>query len=67
MLATILKSRIATDVTIAIMRAFVKMRHFTFTYEDIVNITPAYVNRMIFNIISILIEPLAKLVFRLRM
>ncbi|MCH7763903.1 MAG: hypothetical protein IIB95_09195 [Candidatus Marinimicrobia bacterium] len=37
MLATILKSRIATDVTIAIMRAFVKMRHFTLTYENIVN------------------------------
>ncbi len=36
MLATILKSSIATKVTVAIMRAFVKMRHFTLTYEDIV-------------------------------
>lgn len=37
MLATILKSDIATEVTVAIMRAFVKMRHFALTYEDIVN------------------------------
>jgi len=37
MLATILKSKIATDVTIAIMQAFVQMRHFALTYEDIVN------------------------------
>lgn len=37
MLATILKSKIATDVTVAIMRAFVKMRSFALTYEDIVN------------------------------
>jgi len=37
MLATILKSKIATDVTVAIMRAFVKMRHFALNYEDIVN------------------------------
>ena len=37
MLATILKSKIATDVTIAIMRVFVQMRHFALTYEDIVN------------------------------
>lgn len=36
MLATILKSDIATEVTVAIMRAFVKMRHFALTYEDIV-------------------------------
>jgi hypothetical protein len=36
MLATILKSKIATDVTIAIMRAFVQMRHFALTYGDIV-------------------------------
>ena len=37
MLATILKSEIATQVTVAIMRAFVKMRHFALGYEDIVN------------------------------
>ena len=37
MLATILKSKIARDVTIAIMQAFVQMRHFALTYEDIVN------------------------------
>ena len=36
MLATILKSKTATDVTIAIMRAFVQMRHFALTYGDIV-------------------------------
>jgi len=37
MLATIIKSKIATEITVAIMRAFVKMRHFALTYEDIVN------------------------------
>ena len=37
MLATILKSKIATDITVSIMRAFVKMRSFALTYEDIVN------------------------------
>lgn len=37
MLATILKSPIATNVTVAIMRAFVKMRNFALTYEDIVH------------------------------
>ncbi len=36
MLATILKSKKATDVTIAIMRAFVQIRHFALTYGDIV-------------------------------
>lgn len=36
MLATILKSKTATKVTVAIMRAFVKLRHFALTYEDIV-------------------------------
>ena len=36
MLATILKSKTATDVTIAIMHAFVQMRHFALTYGDIV-------------------------------
>jgi phage regulator Rha-like protein len=36
MLATILKSPIATQVTIAIMRAFVTMRHFSLTYGQIV-------------------------------
>jgi Mg2+ and Co2+ transporter CorA len=37
MLATILKSKTAADVTVAIMRAFVKMRNFALTYEDIVH------------------------------
>ena len=37
MLATILKSKTAIDVTIAIMRAFVKMRNFALTYEQIVD------------------------------
>lgn len=37
MLATILKSKTATDVTISIMRAFVKMRSFALTYEQIVD------------------------------
>ena len=37
MLATILKSKIATDVTVAIMRAFVKMRQFSLTYDEIVD------------------------------
>ncbi len=37
MLATILKSKTAIDVTIAIMRAFVKMRKFALTYEQIVD------------------------------
>jgi hypothetical protein len=37
MLATILKSKTAIDVTIAIMRAFVKMRSFALTYEQIVD------------------------------
>lgn len=36
MLATILKSPIATQVTVAIMRAFVSMRSFAFTYGQIV-------------------------------
>jgi hypothetical protein len=36
MLATILKSSTATKITVAIMRAFVKLRHFAFTYEDII-------------------------------
>jgi hypothetical protein len=36
MLATILKSHIAAQVTIAIMRAFVAMRHFSLTYGQIV-------------------------------
>ena len=36
MLATILKSKIATKVTVAIMRAFVKLRHFAFSYYEIV-------------------------------
>ena len=29
-------SKTATDITVAIMRAFVKMRNFALTYEDIV-------------------------------
>lgn len=36
MLATILKSPVATQVTVAIMRAFVSMRHFALTYGQIV-------------------------------
>ena len=35
MLATILKSKVATDVTINIMRTFTKMREFAFNYKDI--------------------------------
>ena len=37
MLATILKSKTATDVTISIMRAFVKMRSFSLTYAQVVD------------------------------
>jgi hypothetical protein len=37
MLATILKSPVATQITLTIMRAFVKMRHFALNYEDIVS------------------------------
>ncbi len=36
MLATILKSPVATKVTVAIMRAFVSMRHFALSYGQIV-------------------------------
>lgn len=36
MLATVLKSKIATDVTINIMRTFTKMREFSLSYKDIV-------------------------------
>ncbi|WP_428025632.1 ORF6N domain-containing protein [Arcobacter sp.] len=36
MLATVLKSKVATDVTINIMRTFTKLREFAFTYKDIV-------------------------------
>lgn len=36
MLATVLKSKVATDVTINIMRTFTKLREFTVTYKDIV-------------------------------
>ena len=36
MLATILKSPVATQVTVAIMRAFVSMRQFALTYGQIV-------------------------------
>ncbi len=36
MLATILKSKIATEVTINIMRTFTKMREFALNYKDIV-------------------------------
>ncbi len=35
MLATILKSKIATEVTINIMRTFTKMREFALNYDDI--------------------------------
>lgn len=37
MLATILKSKVATDVTINIMRTFTKMREFALNYKDIAN------------------------------
>jgi len=36
MLATVLKSKIATDVTLNIMRTFTKMREFALGYKDIV-------------------------------
>ncbi len=36
MLATILKSKVATEVTINIMRTFTKMREFALGYKDIV-------------------------------
>lgn len=36
MLATVLKSKVATDVTINIMRTFTKMREFALNYKDIV-------------------------------
>jgi len=35
MLATVLKSNIATEVTLTIMRTFTKMREFTLNYNDI--------------------------------
>jgi len=37
MLATVLKSKIATEVTINIMRTFTKLREFALTYGDIVS------------------------------
>ncbi|WP_321467820.1 ORF6N domain-containing protein [Halarcobacter sp.] len=36
MLATILKSKVATEVTINIMRTFTKLREFAITYKDII-------------------------------
>ena len=36
MLATILKSKVATEVTINIMRTFTKIREFALTYKDII-------------------------------
>lgn len=36
MLATVLKSKVATEVTINIMRTFTKMREFALNYKDIV-------------------------------
>ncbi|AXH12076.1 ORF6N domain-containing protein [Halarcobacter bivalviorum] len=36
MLATVLKSKVATDVTINILRTFTKLREFAITYKDIV-------------------------------
>jgi len=35
MLATVLKSKIATEVTLTIMRTFTKMREFALNYQDI--------------------------------
>ena len=37
MLATILKSKLAGELTVSIMRAFVKLRQFSLTYGDIIN------------------------------
>ena len=37
MLATILKSKLAGELTVSIMRAFVKLRQFSLTYSDIIN------------------------------
>lgn len=37
MLATVLKSKVATDVTLSIMRTFTKMREFALNYSDIVD------------------------------
>jgi flagellar capping protein FliD len=36
MLATVLKSKVATEVTINIMRTFTKLREFALTYKDII-------------------------------
>ena len=36
MLATVLKSKVATDVTINIMRTFTKLREFALSYKDII-------------------------------
>ena len=36
MLATVLKSKVATKVTINIMRTFTKLREFSLTYKDII-------------------------------
>jgi len=36
MLATVLKSKVATDITLNIMRTFTKMREFSLNYKDIV-------------------------------
>jgi len=35
--ATVLKSKIATDVTLNIMRTFTKMREFALNYKDVIN------------------------------
>jgi hypothetical protein len=35
MLATVLKSQVATEVTLTIMRTFTKMREFALNYKDI--------------------------------
>ncbi len=37
MLATVLKSKVATDVTLKIMRTFTKMREFALNYSDIIS------------------------------
>lgn len=36
MLATVLKSKVATEVTLSIMRTFTKLRQFSFSYNDII-------------------------------
>ena len=63
MLATILKSKTAINVTVAIMRAFVKLRQFTLTYGEIVEKINQLDNKIIDHdeILSEVIRALKKL------